>query len=70
MKTNPYAHAPRLPEGDSVDLRPARRAVPLVTSAGDPAALAQLAGWLSEAEAPLAIVGTLGRHPEAVAPLV
>jgi acetolactate synthase I/II/III large subunit len=58
------------PDGESVDLRPARRAVPLVTSAGDPAALEQLAGWLRQAEAPLAIVGTLGRHPEAVAPLV
>ena len=58
------------PDGESVDLRPARRAVPLVTSAGDPLALEQLAGWLAQAEAPLAIVGTLGRHPEAVAPLV
>jgi acetolactate synthase-1/2/3 large subunit len=58
------------PDGHRVDLRPARRAVPLVTSAGDPSALAQLAGWLAEAEAPLAIVGTLGRHPAAVGPLV
>jgi acetolactate synthase I/II/III large subunit len=58
------------PDGDSVDLRPARRAVPLVTSAGDPSALEELAAWLVEAEAPLAIVGTLGRHPEAVGPLV
>jgi acetolactate synthase-1/2/3 large subunit len=58
------------PEGESVDLGPARRAVPVVTSAGDPLALEQLAGWLARAEAPLAIVGTLGRHADAVAPLV
>src|SRR5579859_3140406 len=58
------------PEGERVDLTPARRAVPVVTSAGDPLALEKLAGWLARAEAPLAIVGTLGRHPQAVAPLV
>jgi acetolactate synthase-1/2/3 large subunit len=58
------------PDGLSVDLTPARRAARLVTSAGDPSALEQLAAWLAQAEAPLAVVGMLGRHPEAVQPLV
>jgi acetolactate synthase-1/2/3 large subunit len=58
------------PEGNSVDLGVARRAHPLVTPAGDPQALDELAGWLAEAEAPLAITGTVGRHPEAVGSLV
>lgn len=58
------------PEGEQVDLSVARRARPLVTPAGDPAALGTLADWLVGAEAPLAIVGTTGRHPQAVAPLV
>ncbi len=57
-------------EGDSVDLAVARRARPVVTPSGDPQALAQLAEWLAQAEAPLAIVGMVGRHPAAVGPLV
>jgi acetolactate synthase-1/2/3 large subunit len=57
-------------EGGSVDLAVARRARPVVTPSGDPQALEQLAEWLAEAEAPLAIVGTAGRHPEAVQSLV
>jgi acetolactate synthase I/II/III large subunit len=58
------------PDGNSVDLSVARRSRPLVTPAGDPRALEQLADWLSEADSPLAVVGNLGRHPEAVQPLV
>jgi acetolactate synthase-1/2/3 large subunit len=58
------------PEGKMVDLSVAQRARPLVTSAGDPAALEQLAEWLAGAESPLAITGNLGRHPEAVSQLV
>jgi acetolactate synthase I/II/III large subunit len=58
------------PDGNSVDLSVARRSRPLVTPAGDPRALEQLADWLSEAESPLAVVGNVGRHPEAVQPLV
>ena len=58
------------PAGNTVDLGVARRTRPLVTSAGDPQALEQLAEWLAEAEAPLAIAGNLGRHPEAVSHLV
>ncbi len=49
-----------------VDLAAARRARPLVTSAGDPEALEQLAGWLAEAEAPMAIAGAPGRYPRSV----
>jgi acetolactate synthase-1/2/3 large subunit len=58
------------PADSSVDLSVAHRARPLVTSAGDPHALDQLAEWLVDAEAPLAITGNLGRHPEAVDRLV
>ena len=55
---------------DGVDVGVARRTHTAVTPAGDPAALERLAGWLVEAEAPLAFAGHLGRHPSAVAPLV
>jgi acetolactate synthase-1/2/3 large subunit len=55
------------PTNNQVDLSVARRARPLVTSAGDPQALEQLAEWLARAEAPLAITGNFGRHPEGVA---
>lgn len=55
---------------DGVKLLPIGRYRPTVTSAGDPAALEQLARWLIEAEKPLAIAGNLGRQPEAVAGLV
>jgi acetolactate synthase I/II/III large subunit len=48
---------------------PARCPTP-ATPAPDPRAVETLAAWLAAAEAPLAIVGTLGRHPEAVAELV
>jgi acetolactate synthase-1/2/3 large subunit len=58
------------PDGSQVDLRVAQRTRPLVTSAGDAQALDQLAEWLADAEAPLAIAGNLGRHPEAVSQLV
>src|SRR5689334_8240679 len=54
------------PANNQVDLSVANRARPLVTSAGDPEALEQLAEWLAEAEAPVAIAGNFGRHPEAV----
>jgi acetolactate synthase-1/2/3 large subunit len=57
-------------DGESVELGVARRTRQLITPAGDPATLEKLAGWLVEAERPLAIVGTLGRHPDAVEPLV
>src|SRR5918911_907030 len=58
------------PDGNSIDLSVARRSRPLVSPAGDPRALEQLADWLSAADAPLAVVGNVGRHPEAVQPLV
>ena len=58
------------PDGNSVDLSVALRSRPLVTPAGDPRALEELADWLGAADAPLAVVGNLGRHPEAVQPLV
>jgi acetolactate synthase-1/2/3 large subunit len=58
------------PDGNSVDLSVALRSRPLVTPAGDPRAIEQLADWLSAADAPLAVVGNVGRHPEAVQPLV
>jgi acetolactate synthase-1/2/3 large subunit len=54
------------PTDNQVDLTVARRARPLVASAGDPQALEQLAEWLASADAPLAITGNFGRHPEAV----
>jgi acetolactate synthase-1/2/3 large subunit len=54
------------PADNQVDLSVAQRTRPLVTSAGDPQALEQLADWLAAAEAPMAITGNLGRHPEAV----
>ena len=58
------------PDGNTVDLSMARRSRPVVSPAGDPRALDQLAEWLTEAEAPAAVVGNLGRHPEAVQSLV
>src|SRR5215467_2790378 len=58
------------PANTEVDLSVANRARRLVTSAGDPEALEQLAEWLASAEAPLAITGNFGRHPEAVTRLV
>lgn len=58
------------PDGESVDLTVARRARPVVTPCGDPQAIEDLADWLAQAEAPLVIVGTLGRHPRAVRPFV
>jgi acetolactate synthase-1/2/3 large subunit len=54
------------PSENQVDLGMAHRARPLVTAAGDPRALEQLADWLASAEAPVAIAGNFGRHPEAV----
>src|SRR5438105_10141832 len=58
------------PADYQVDLSVANRTQPLVTSAGDPRALDQLAEWLASAEAPLAITGNMGRHTEAVTHLV
>jgi acetolactate synthase I/II/III large subunit len=57
------------PVDKQVDLSVANRARALVTSAGDPQALEQLAEWLASAEAPVAITGNFGRHPEAVSRL-
>jgi acetolactate synthase-1/2/3 large subunit len=57
------------PDRNEVDLSVAQRNRPLVTSAGDPTALELLAEWLVAAEAPLAITGNMGRHPEAVSQL-
>src|SRR5579859_3452925 len=57
------------PANDQVDLRVANRTRPLVTSAGDPQALDELAEWLATAQKPVAITGNLGRHPEAVSRL-
>lgn len=57
------------PSGSQVDLSVANRARPLVTSAGDPQALEQLAEWLASAESPLAITGNMGRHTAAVTQL-
>src|SRR6185312_9650525 len=58
------------PAGNEVDLSVAQRTHPLVSSAGDPEALEELASWLAQADAPLAITGNMGRHPEAVTRLV
>ncbi len=54
--------------GVSLEMVP--RALPPIAPAGDPAALEELATWLADAEAPLAIAGRLGRHPAAVGALV
>ncbi len=48
---------------------PARFRAP-VTAAPDAAAIDELADWLVDADAPLAIAGVSGQHPESVAPLV
>ncbi len=53
-----------------VNLGPALRARPLVTSAGDQDAIEQLAEWLCEAEMPLAIAGAPGRYPRSVEVMV
>src|SRR5919201_2272441 len=45
------------PDGNRVDLSVALRSRPLVTPAGDPRALEELADWLGAADAPLAVVG-------------
>jgi len=54
---------------DGVSLEMVGRALPAIASAGDPAAIDELAGWLADARAPLAIAGRVGRHPSAVAEL-
>lgn len=54
---------------DGVPLEVAARTHPAVSPAADPASIEQLAGWLAEADSPLAIVGSVGRHPGAVADL-
>jgi len=55
---------------DGVSLAMVGRAPPAITPAGDPSALDELAGWLAQARAPLAIAGRVGRHTVAVADLV
>ena len=55
---------------DGVEVPAPSRFGPLVSPAPDPAALEELADWLADAEAPLAICGVSGQHPESVAPLV
>jgi acetolactate synthase-1/2/3 large subunit len=54
------------PDNHQVDLSVAHRTRPMLSPAGDPWALEQLADWLTDAAAPLAVVGNLGRHPRAV----
>lgn len=58
------------PADHRVDLSMAHRARPVVTPAGDPSSLEQLADWIAAAQAPLAITGNLGRHPQTVQSLV
>jgi acetolactate synthase-1/2/3 large subunit len=53
-----------------VSLELVGRSPPAGGPAGDPGAIARLAVWLADAEAPLAITGRLGRHPAAVSELV
>jgi acetolactate synthase I/II/III large subunit len=55
---------------DGVSLEAAARTRPSSSPAADPASIERLAEWLAEAEQPLAIVGSVGRHPSAVADLV
>jgi acetolactate synthase-1/2/3 large subunit len=55
---------------DGVHIPPPARFRPPVSPAPDPAALDELADWLVDAEAPLAIAGVPGQHPESVAYLV
>jgi acetolactate synthase-1/2/3 large subunit len=55
---------------DGVSLAMVGRAEAAITPGGDPAAIEDLARWLAEARAPLAIAGRVGRHPAAVAELV
>jgi acetolactate synthase I/II/III large subunit len=55
---------------DGVDVPPPARFRPVVSPAPDPHALDELADWLADAEAPLAIAGVSGQHPASVAPLV
>src|SRR5215204_394870 len=55
---------------DGVQVPPPGRFRPPVTAAPDPAALEELADWLADADAPLAIAGVPGQHSETVAHLV
>jgi acetolactate synthase I/II/III large subunit len=55
---------------DGVQIPPPHRFRPPVTPAPDPAALEELADWMADADAPLAIAGVPGQHPESVAHLV
>ncbi len=67
-----YLTLPRellMTEMDELRLPPAARHAKPVAPAPDPDAVATLAEWLVEAERPLIIAGTPGRHPEAVATL-
>ena len=67
-----YLTLPRellMTEMDELQLPPAARHAKPVAPAPDPDAVATLAQWLVEAERPLIIAGTPGRHPEAVATL-
>ena len=67
-----YLTLPRellMTEMDELQLPPAARHAKPVAPAPDPDAIATLAEWLVDAERPLIIAGTPGRHPEAVATL-
>lgn len=54
---------------DGVTVLPVERTRPAVTAPGDLDAIETIADWLADAERPIAVVGDVGRHPEAVAPL-
>ena len=54
---------------DAAEVPPPARHAPAIPPAADPSALATLADWIVEAERPLIIAGTPGRHREAVAAL-
>ena len=55
---------------DGVSLEMVGRALPAIAPAADPRALDELASWLADASAPVAIAGRVGRHEAAVAELV
>ena len=52
-----------------VNLAMTRRALPAIAPAADPRAVDELASWLADADAPLAIAGRVGRHHASVADL-
>lgn len=54
---------------DGVTLLPPSRTRPTITGPGDLDGIETIARWLAEAERPLIVAGTVGRHPAAVASL-